>query len=152
MANKRMVPGSSASKGLQSGIPVYDEGTYQVEIKSVAIDETRAGTGEMLKLRGKILEGPRQADGTDVKGAAWFHSIFMPFEEHPSYESMKEMVADRIKGLCDAAGVKIPKSDNVDFDQLEGKAIEVDMTVSLREDRRTGEQVPQNEVRAYREA
>ena len=152
MANKVMIPGAHKSKGMQSGVPVYDEGTYVLSIQNVEMRETNAGTGQMLNIRSKIEDGPTQQDGDEPRGSVFFDGIFIPNEDHPKFDEIIEMTSGRIKSLCDAAGVKIPKSDNVDFDQLVGATIEVDLTVELQENRNTGEMQPRNQVKAYREA
>lgn len=150
MATKIMVPGSNKSRGMSSGIPVYDEGTYVVTWEKVELTETNAGNGDMLKLRGVIEDGAEQQDGEDVTGQKFFHSIFIPRPDHPSYDKMTDMVAGRIHDLAVACEVAISKQDNLDIDKFEGTTCEMDIVVELQEDKRNGEQRPTNEVKAYR--
>ncbi len=150
MATKIMVPGASKSKGISSGIPVYDEGTYVVTWDKVELKETAAQNGDMLKLRGTIEDGPEQQDGENPVGQRFFHSIFIPRPEHPSFEKMEEMVAGRIHDLAVACEVPISKQDNLDIDKFEATTCEMDVVVELQENKRDGVTRPANEIKAYR--
>ncbi|MBU6232254.1 hypothetical protein KGP36_06495 [Patescibacteria group bacterium] len=120
-ASKAKLPGSYASKGASSNFRQFDSGEYHVKFRAVTLKDDVERRQFNIQYAVTILDGPEQQDGEDVSGmnASFFERINK--EDHPDYDPDKNFGIDRNKSACIAAGVEVPRSDVVPFDEFEGK-------------------------------
>lgn len=98
------------------------KGTYRVKVVGVEPKETKAGNGQMLKVRLDVL-GPQHA------GRVVFDDILV---EHTTADAQR-IGRERFATLCRAAGLKNPKNT----EPLLGK--EVDAFVKVETDKEYGD-------------
>lgn len=94
------------------------KGTYRVKVVSAETKETKAGNGEMLKVRLDII-GPTNA------GRVVWDDILI---KHPSEEGQR-IGRERFATLCRAGGLRNPKST----DELLGKEVDAFIKVETSE-------------------
>lgn len=94
------------------------KGTYRVKVVSAETKETKAGNGEMLKVRLDII-GPNNA------GRVIWDDILI---KHPSEEAQR-IGRERFATLCRASGLRNPKTT----DELQGKEVDAFVKVETSE-------------------
>lgn len=105
-------------------------GSYPVEIESVEIKDTKAGTGKYLKVQYNVI-------GEDYNGRKLFDQINILNPSEKAQEIGRRQLADLARA-CD-----IPFLD--DEDMLIGKQLEVRVKVKQEKDRE-----PDNEIKGYK--
>jgi Protein of unknown function (DUF669) len=114
-----IVPSASKNTGVFAK-KVYAEGRYRLEIKETDIDVSKADR-QTLVLKTVIIEGPVQEDGTDVRMGAAFTAYLDQRLEGEEWKIQNDTT--RIVQLCNALGLKIPKSDKIPVKEMAGKEV-----------------------------
>jgi hypothetical protein len=146
MANKVQFPGLGKSAGIDRGDYLFDKGDYKIKFMRPRYSEIEEKHLSIFNVKGRILDGPKQDNGDDVKNRMLDVPIFFLHEDHPSYnEEMDMRSLGELKSCAVAAGAKYDKSDNLDLDSFVDAEIWVRVTQNVN--KKTGE--PKNRIVAY---
>lgn len=138
---KVQLTGLGKSKGVKPPKPA-DPGTYDVEVTKCEVRATKDDTGILIMSTFQPFDGPEQQDGRDASAVRIYDMIWVPNEDHHSYEEMHDRQIDTVAQFQIAAGVK-KKSDSFDPADLEGRQLRVVVVHETRKDK--GEEVLDDE-------
>lgn len=117
------VPGLKASKGIKERKDP-DAGEYRIVCTKVEIKESQKSPGFSWKFTWKVLDGPKQEDGSNPIGLPVYTSTFIMGEMHPSYNQYSYIGVDELKSICLATGVA-PRGDDINPSSFENQEASV---------------------------
>jgi hypothetical protein len=120
------IPNASTNTGVFK-TNTYAEGDYTLEIKKAAWDLSKEQSDQKvaIKLETIIIDGPIQDDGKPVKMGATFNTNLNQrlAVDNPDNEWMIEADTTAIVQLCNALGLKVPKTNIIPVDKMAGLTV-----------------------------
>lgn len=137
MANIKQVLGQAFDSGAvepQQAFDVLPPGTYTVEISETELQETKSGTGTMLKVVHTVIDPAAFAT----------RKLWKRINIRNQSQQAEQIGQAELSALCRAAGIGVLN----DSDELVGKIVRCKVTVKPAD----GQYPEQNEVKAYESA
>lgn len=148
---KVKVAGLNKAEGKRTFDPLIN-GDYLLQVNEAPkIVPSKKGNGDNWRFKYTVLDGPFQDEDETVApdGRIVFDNVFIMDESHPSFEQWGHLGTEHLKEICNAFGVSVTASDNIEPSEFVGQTAWGVVRTEIPEDENGKKGEPRNVIRKY---